>query len=132
MGMTDPIADMLTRIRNANHRKHPDVEMPASNVKLEILKVMQDEGFVGNIEEIKDDKQGLLKVTLKYTVNKEQIIKGIKRISKPGLRVYARASEMPRVLNGLGVAIVSTSNGVMTDKEARKLRVGGEVIAYIW
>ncbi len=132
MGMTDPIADMLTRIRNANHRKHPDVEMPASNVKLEILKVMQDEGFIGNIEEIQDDKQGLLKVTLKYTVNKEQVIKGITRISKPGLRVYARASEMPRVLNGLGVAIVSTSNGVMTDKEARKLKVGGEVIAYIW
>lgn len=132
MGMTDPIADMLTRIRNANHRKHPDVEMPASNVKLEILKVMQDEGFVGKIEEIQDEKQGLLKVTLKYTVNKEEVIKGIKRISKPGLRVYARASEMPRVLNGLGVAIVSTSNGVMTDKEARKLKVGGEVIAYIW
>lgn len=132
MGMTDPIADMLTRIRNANHRKHPDVEMPASNVKLEILKVMQDEGFIGNIEEIQDDKQGLLKVTLKYTVNKEQVIKGITRISKPGLRVYARASEMPRVLNGLGVAIVSTSNGVMTDREARKLKVGGEVIAYIW
>lgn len=132
MGMTDPIADMLTRIRNANQRKHPDVEMPASNVKLEILKVMQDEGFVGKIEEIQDDKQGLLKVTLKYTVNKEQVIKGIRRISKPGLRVYARASDMPRVLNGLGVAIVSTSNGVMTDKEARKLKVGGEVIAYIW
>ncbi|HHW79384.1 MAG TPA: 30S ribosomal protein S8 [Acholeplasmataceae bacterium] len=132
MGMTDPIADMLTRIRNASHRKHPDVEMPASNVKLEILKVMQDEGFVGKIEEIQDEKQGLLKVTLKYTVNKEEVIKGIKRISKPGLRVYARASEMPRVLNGLGVAIVSTSNGVMTDKEARKLKVGGEVIAYIW
>lgn len=132
MGMTDPIADMLTRIRNANHRKHADVEMPASNVKLEILKVMQDEGFIGKIEEIQDDKQGLLKVTLKYTVNKEQVIKGITRISKPGLRVYARASEMPRVLNGLGVAIVSTSNGVMTDKEARKLKVGGEVIAYIW
>lgn len=132
MGMTDPIADMLTRIRNANHRKHPDVEMPASNVKLEILKVMQDEGFIGNIEEIQDNKQGLLKVTLKYTENKEQVIKGITRISKPGLRVYARASEMPRVLNGLGVAIVSTSNGVMTDKEARKLKVGGEVIAYIW
>ncbi|MDD2258611.1 MAG: 30S ribosomal protein S8 [Bacilli bacterium] len=132
MGMTDPIADMLTRIRNANHRKHPDVEMPASNVKLEILKVMQDEGFIGNIEEIQDNKQGLLKVTLKYTENKEQVIKGITRISKPGLRVYARASEMPRVLNGLGVAIVSTSNGVMTDREARKLKVGGEVIAYIW
>ena len=132
MGMTDPIADMLTRIRNANHRKHADVEMPASNVKLEILKVMQDEGFVGKIEEIQDEKQGLLKVTLKYTVNKEEVIKGIKRISKPGLRVYARASEMPRVLNGLGVAIVPTSNGVMTDKEARKLKVGGEVIAYIW
>lgn len=132
MGMTDPIADMLTRIRNANHRKHPDVEMPASNVKLEILKVMQDEGFIGNIEEIQDNKQGLLKVTLKYTENKEQVIKGIIRISKPGLRVYARASEMPRVLNGLGVAIVSTSNGVMTDREARKLKVGGEVIAYIW
>lgn len=132
MGMTDPIADMLTRIRNANHRKHADVEIPASNVKLEILKVMQDEGFIGKIEEIQDDKQGLLKVTLKYTVNKEQVIKGITRISKPGLRVYARASEMPKVLNGLGVAIVSTSNGVMTDKEARKLKVGGEVIAYIW
>ena len=132
MGMTDPIADMLTRIRNANHRKHPDVEMPASNVKLEILKVMQDEGFIGNIEEIQDNKQGLLKVTLKYTENNEQVIKGITRISKPGLRVYARASEMPRVLNGLGVAIVSTSNGVMTDREARKLKVGGEVMGFVW
>lgn len=132
MVMTDPIADMLTRIRNANRMKHSHVEIPASKIKLEILKVMKNEGYILDIEQIEDNKQGVLKVALKYTDKKEQVIKGITRISKPGLRVYAKASEMPKVLNGLGVAIISTSNGVMTDKEARQNKFGGEVVAYIW
>lgn len=131
MVMTDPIADMLTRIRNANQRKQASVEMPASKLKLEILKVIQAEGYIGNVE-VSDEAKGTIKVSLKYTDKKERVIKGLKRISKPGLRQYAKASEMPKVLNGLGIAIVSTSNGVMTDREARKLNLGGEVIAYIW
>lgn len=132
MGMTDPIADMLTRIRNANNTKKLTVEMPASKIKLEILNVLKNEGYIGDVEFIEDGKQGTIRVTLKYTITKERVIKGIKRISKPGLRVYATSSQMPRVLNGLGVAIVSTSNGVMTDRSARAQRVGGEVIAYVW
>lgn len=132
MVMTDPIADMLTRIRNANQMKHPYVEMPASKIKLEILNVIKNEGYINDIEYIQDDKQGVIKVALKYTTSSERVIKGLKRVSKPGLRVYASASEMPKVLNGLGIAIVSTSNGVMTDKEARRHNVGGEVLAYIW
>lgn len=132
MVMTDPIADMLTRIRNANQAKHAIVEIPASKIKLEILNVIKNEGYINEVEFIPNDAQGTLKVTLKYTGKKERVIKGITRMSKPGLRVYAKASEMPRVLNGLGIAIVSTSNGVMTDKEARQKNYGGEVIACVW
>ena len=131
MSMTDPIADMLTRIRNANQMKHESVSMPASRLKLEILEVLKNEGYIAEYEKIEDGKQGVIKVTLKY-VNKERVIKGIKRISKPGLRVYAKSTELPQVLNGLGVAIISTSNGVMTDREARKNKLGGEVIAFVW
>ncbi|MBP5550985.1 MAG: 30S ribosomal protein S8 [Bacilli bacterium] len=132
MVMTDPIADMLTRIRNANQKKHESVLIPASKIKLEILNVIAKEGYIGAIEFVEDGKQGTIKVALKYTDKKERVIKGITRISKPGLRVYAKASEMPKVLNGLGVAVVSTSAGVMTDREARQQHLGGEVIAYIW
>jgi small subunit ribosomal protein S8 len=131
MMITDPIADMLTRIRNANQAKHESVEMPASRLKLEILEVLKNEGYIAEYEKIEDGKQGVIKVTLKY-VNKERVIKGIKRISKPGLRVYAKSTELPQVLNGLGVAIISTSNGVMTDREARKNKLGGEVVAFVW
>ncbi len=131
MVMTDPIADMLTRIRNANQAKHEEVSMPASRMKLEILNVLKNEGYISEYEKVEDGKQGVIKVTLKY-VNKERVIKGIKRISKPGLRVYAKSSELPQVLNGLGIAIISTSNGVMTDREARKNKLGGEVIAFVW
>ena len=130
--MTDPIADMLTRIRNANQRKHQYVEIPASKLIHEMLKVIKEEGYIYDVEYIPDDKQGILKVTLKYTDKKERVIKGLKRISKPGLRIYAKAAEMPKVLNGLGIAIVSTSSGVMTDREARKRNIGGEVLAYVW
>ena len=132
MVMTDPIADMLTRIRNANQMKHEYVEIPASKTKLEILNVFKNEGYIGEVEVIESVPQNIIKVALKYTDKKERVIKGIKRVSKPGLRVYAKSSELPKVLNGLGVAIISTSNGVMTDKEARKLNVGGEVVAFIW
>ena len=137
MVMTDPIADMLTRIRNANQAKHEKVEMPASKPKIEVLEVIRKEGYISNYEVV-DGKTvngspcKNIVVTLKYTGKKERVIKGITRISKPGLRTYAKASEMPKVFNGLGVAIVSTSNGVMTDREARKLKIGGEVMAYIW
>ena len=132
MVMTDPIADMLTRIRNANQMKHLTVLVPASKIKLEILNVIKNEGYIEDVEFVEDGKQGEIKVTLKYTEKKERVIKGIRRISKPGLRVYAKSTEMPKVLNGLGVAVVSTSNGVMTDREARQNNLGGEVIAYIW
>ena len=132
MVMTDPIADMLTRIRNANQMKHLTVLVPASKIKLEILNVIKNEGYIEDVEFVEDGKQGEIKVTLKYTDKKERVIKGIRRISKPGLRVYAKSTEMPKVLNGLGVAVVSTSNGVMTDREARQKNLGGEVIAYIW
>ncbi len=132
MVMTDPIADMLTRIRNANQMKHLTVLVPASKIKLEILNVIKNEGYIEDVEFVEDGKQGEIKVTLKYTDKKERVIKGIRRISKPGLRVYAKSTEMPKVLNGLGVAVVSTSNGVMTDREARQNNLGGEVIAYIW
>ena len=131
MVMTDPIADMLTRIRNANQAKHEVVEMPASRLKLEILEVLKNEGYIAEYEKIEDGKQGVIKVTLKY-VEKERVIKGLKKISKPGLRVYAKANELPKVLNGLGIAIISTSNGIMTDREARKQKLGGEVIAFVW
>ena len=132
MQITDTIADMLTRIRNANQMKHLTVLVPASKIKLEILNVIKSEGYIEDVEFVEDGKQGEIKVTLKYTEKKERVIKGITRISKPGLRVYAKSTEMPKVLNGLGVAVVSTSNGVMTDREARQQHLGGEVIAYIW
>ncbi len=132
MVMTDPIADLLTRIRNANQMKHEFVNIPASKIKLEILNVFKNEGYIKDVEFVEDGIQGNIKVTLKYTEKKERVIQGITRISKPGLRVYAKSTEMPKVLNGLGVAVVSTSNGVMTDKQARQNHVGGEVLAYIW
>lgn len=137
MGMTDPIADMLTRIRNANQAKHEKVEMSVSKAKLEILEVIKKEGYIQGYEvlerELKNHRmEKYILVTLKYTDKKERVIKGITRISKPGLRIYAKAEEMPKVFNGLGIAIVSTSNGVMTDREARRQKIGGEVMAYVW
>ena len=131
MVMTDPIADMLTRIRNANLRKHPTVSVPASKIKLDILRVLKEEGYISDFVKIEDEKQGMISITLKY-VNKTSVIKGLKRISKPGLKVYAKRNELPRVLNGLGVAIVSTSRGVMSDRSARKENLGGEVLAFVW
>ena len=131
MVMTDPIADMLTRIRNANLRKHPTVSVPSSKIKLEILRVLKEEGYISDFVKIEDEKQGMISITLKY-VNKTSVIKGLKRISKPGLKVYAKRNELPRVLNGLGVAIVSTSRGVMSDRSARKENLGGEVLAFVW
>ena len=130
MAMSDPIADMLTRIRNANSAYHEKVEMPASTMKAAVLNILKEEGFVKNFESVNDGKT--LKVTLKYGSNKEKVISGIKRISKPGPRVYAKKEELPRVLGGLGIAVISTSKGVMSDKTARKLGLGGEVIAYVW
>ena len=132
MVMTDPIADMLTRIRNANKMRHETVNIPASKAKKDVLTVLLNEGFIVGFEEVKENNQSVLKVTLKYTETKERVIKGLKRVSKPGLRVYAQVEELPRVLNGLGIAIISTSHGVMTDREARKANIGGEVLAYVW
>ena len=132
MTMTDPIADMLTRIRNANTVGHETVEIPASNMKKAIAGILKEEGYIEDFEVIDDNKQGMIKVTMKYGANKERVISGIKKISKPGLKVYAKACDVPRVLGGLGIAIISTSKGVISDKEARKLGVGGEVICYVW
>jgi len=132
MVMTDPIADLLTRIRNANMVRHEKLEVPASNIKKEIAVILKREGFVRDVEYIEDNKQGIIRIFLKYGANNERVITGLKRISKPGLRVYAKADEVPPVLNGLGIALVSTSQGVLTDKEARAKKVGGEVLAYIW
>ncbi|WP_078551182.1 30S ribosomal protein S8 [Bacillus alkalicellulosilyticus] len=132
MVMTDPISDMLTRIRNANVVRHEKLEVPASTIKKDIAEILKNEGFIRDYEFIEDNKQGVLRIFLKYGVNNERVITGLKRISKPGLRVYAKATEVPRVLGGLGIAIVSTSNGVMTDKTARQQQVGGEVLAYVW
>ena len=132
MVMTDPIADMLTRIRNANKMRHEKVEMPASRLKSDILSVLKKEGFIVDYAAAKDGVQGKIVVTLKYTVTKERVIKGLKRISKPGLRVYVSVEDLPKVLNGLGIALISTSKGIMTDKEARLAQVGGEVLAYVW
>ena len=132
MVMTDPIADMLTRIRNANMVRHEKLEVPASKIKKEIAEILKREGFVRDYELIEDNKQGIIRIFLKYGANNERVITGLKRISKPGLRVYAKTGEVPRVLNGLGIAIVSTSHGVLTDKEARSKQVGGEVLAYVW
>lgn len=132
MTMTDPIADMLTRIRNANTVGHTTVEIPASNMKKAIAEILLNEGFIGGFEVIEDNKQGVIKVQMKYGSGKEKVINGIKKISKPGLKVYAKANEVPSVLGGLGIAIISTSKGIISDKEARKLGVGGEVICYVW
>jgi len=132
MVMTDPIADMLTRIRNANKMRHEKVEMPASRLKSDVLSVLKKEGFIVDYAAAKDGVQGKIVVTLKYTATKERVIKGLKRISKPGLRVYVSVEDLPRVLNGLGIALISTSKGIMTDKEARLAQVGGEVLAYVW
>lgn len=130
--MTDPIADMLTRIRNAVNAKHKVVEVPASNIKKSIAQILLDEGFIDGFNITDDGKQGIITIDLKYGPNEEKVISGIKRISKPGLRVYARANEVPKVLGGLGIAIVSTSKGLVTDKVARKEGIGGEVICYVW
>ena len=132
MTMSDPIADMLTRIRNANMVRHEKIEVPASNIKKQIAEILKREGFVRDVEYIEDNKQGIIRIFLKYGSNNERVITGLKRISKPGLRVYAKTNEVPRVLNGLGIAIVSTSQGVLTDKEARAKQIGGEVLAYVW
>jgi small subunit ribosomal protein S8 len=132
MVMTDPIADMLTRIRNANSVRHEKLEVPASNIKKEIADILKREGFVRDVEFIDDNKQGIIRIFLKYGMNNERVITGLKRISKPGLRVYAKSDEVPRVLGGLGIAIVSTSKGIMTDKDARQQQVGGEIVAYVW
>ncbi len=130
--MTDPIADMLTRIRNANNAKHDSVDIPASNIKKQLAQILLDEGFVKGFDVIEDAKQGIIRVDLKYGLKKEKVISGIKRISKPGLRVYVKSDEVPRVLGGLGIAIISTSSGILTDKEARSKAVGGEVVCYVW
>lgn len=132
MQITDAIADMLTRVRNASSAKHEFVDIPASNVKKAIAAILLDEGFIKSIEQIDDDKQGLIRITLKYAANKQKVITGIKRISKPGLRVFAAKDELPKVLGGLGIAIVSTSKGIMTDKKARLEGIGGEVLAFVW
>ena len=132
MHITDPIADMLTRIRNANNAKHDTVDVPASNMKKSIAQILLDEGYIKNFQLIDDGTQGVIRITLKYGAAKEKVISGLRRVSKPGLRVYAGAEELPRVLRGLGIAIVSTSKGVMTDKQARQANVGGEVLAFVW
>lgn len=132
MSVTDPIADLLTRIRNANQMRYNEVVVPTSNVKLEIVKILKDEGYITDYKIEKEQVQDNIVITLKYGKNKERVISGLKRISKPGLRVYAKAEEIPTVLNGLGISIVSTSKGIMTGKEARKENLGGEVLAYVW
>ncbi|HSQ33945.1 MAG TPA: 30S ribosomal protein S8 [Peptostreptococcaceae bacterium] len=132
MTMTDPIADMLTRIRNANVVKHETVDVPASNMKKEISRILLEEGFIRGYDVIEDGKQGIIRVQLKYGVNNERVITGLKKISKPGMKVYAAKDELPRVLGGLGVAVISTSKGILTDKQARRDNVGGEVICYVW
>ena len=132
MSMTDPIADMLTRIRNANMVGHESVDVPASKMKKSIAEILLKEGYIKGYDVIEDNKQGIIRIQMKYGQNKEKVITGIKKISKPGLKVYAKRDEIPKVLGGLGVAIISTSNGVMTDRDARKNKLGGEVIAFVW
>ncbi len=132
MVMTDPIADMLTRIRNANNAKHATVTVPSSNIKKAIAGILLEEGYIKDFKYIEDDKQGMLEITLKYGEDESKVISGIKRISKPGLRIYVSKEDVPKVLNGLGIAIMSTSKGIMTDKNARKNNVGGEVVCYVW
>ena len=132
MQITDPIADLLTRIRNANSAKHDTVEIPASNMKKSICQILVDEGFIKSFTVAEDGKQGVITIALKYGANKTPVIQGLKRVSKPGLRIYSNVEDMPKVMKGLGIAIVSTSKGVMTDRQARKENVGGEVLAFIW
>ena len=132
MHITDPIADMLTRIRNANSAKHDTVDVPASNMKKAIAQILLEEGYIKNFQLIDDGTQGVIRITLKYGAGKEKVISGLRRVSKPGLRIYAGADELPKVLRGLGIAIVSTSKGIMTDKKAREAHVGGEVLAFVW
>ena len=132
MQITDPVADMLTRIRNANSAKHDTVDVPASNLKKAIAQILLDEGYIKSFQIVEDGTQGVIRITLKYLAGKEKVISGLRRVSKPGLRVYAGAEELPRVLKGLGIAIISTSKGVMTDKAARANHVGGEVLAFVW
>ena len=132
MHITDPVADMLTRIRNASTAKHETVDVPASNLKKAIAQILLDEGYIKAFQVVEDGTQGIIRITLKYLPGKEKAITGLRRVSKPGLRVYAGADELPRVLRGMGIAIISTSKGIMTDKEARKAHVGGEVLAFVW
>jgi len=132
MHITDPVADMLTRIRNASTAKHESVDVPASNLKKAIAQILLDEGYIKSFQVVEDGTQGIIRITLKYQAGKGQVISGLRRVSKPGLRVYAGADELPRVLKGLGIAIISTSKGVMTDKAARANHVGGEVLAFVW
>ena len=132
MQISDVIADMLTRIRNANDAKHETVDIPASNMKKAIAKILLDEGYIKSFEVIDDGKQGVIRIALKYLAGKQKVIRGLRRVSKPGLRIYSNCEDMPQVMNGLGIAIVSTSKGIMTDKEARKANVGGEVLAFVW
>ena len=132
MTMTDPIADMLTRIRNANNAKHETVDIPASNMKKAIADILLAEGFIKSVQIIEDGKQGVIRITLKYGAGKAKVIHGLRRVSKPGLRIYSNYEDMPKVMKGLGIAILSTSKGIMTDKQARKANVGGEVLAYVW
>lgn len=132
MQITDTIADMLTRIRNANSAKHETVQIPASNQKKAIAQILVDEGYVKSFKVIEDGKQGIIEIALKYGPNRSQVLTGLRRVSKPGLRIYTNCEEMPRVMNGLGIVILSTSKGIMTDKDARKANIGGEVLAYIW
>ena len=132
MHITDPIADMLTRIRNANNARHETVDVPASNMKKSIAQILLDEGYIKSYQIVDDGTQGIIRIALKYNAGKEKVIQGLRRVSKPGLRVYAGADELPKVLKGLGIAIISTSKGVMTDKKAREAHVGGEVLAFVW
>ena len=132
MQMSDVIADMLTRIRNANDAKHATVDIPASNMKKAIADILVEEGYVKSYQIIEDGKQGVIRVTLKYNAGKQKVIRGIRRVSKPGLRIYAGYEDMPKVMNGLGIAIISTSKGIMTDKKARETKIGGEVLAFVW
>ena len=132
MQITDPVADMLTRIRNANSAKHETVDVPASNLKKAIAQILLDEGYIKAFSIVDNGNQGVIHITLKYLAKKEQVISGLRRVSKPGLRIYSNSEDMPKVMNGLGIAIVSTSKGIMTDKKARQLNVGGEVLAFVW
>ena len=132
MQISDVIADMLTRIRNANNAKHETVDVPASNLKKSIAQILADEGYIRSYQVVEDGKQGIIRITLKYVAGKQKVIHGIRRVSKPGLRIYSNCEDMPKVMNGLGIAIVSTSKGIMTDKQARKENVGGEVLAFVW